>query len=76
MKNLRVVVKKPYNATKDEIDQSIDAAIRTFKRKVNKLGIIQEVRKREYYLKPGVKRRLKHENYLKQQRKLAKKRGY
>ena len=73
---MKVVVKKPNNATKEEISQSIEAALKTFKRKVNREGIIQEVRKREFYLKPGVKRRLKHENALKAKRKLAKKRGY
>lgn len=73
---IRVVVKKQNNATKEEIDSAVDAALRTFKRRVNKDGILQEVRKREYYVKPGVKKRIKHENALKAKRKAMKKRGY
>lgn len=74
---IRIVVKKPNNATREDIDKSVEAALRSFKRRVNKDGIIQEVRKREYYVKPGVKRRLKHENALKARRKAEKKRkGY
>ena len=70
---MRVVVKKyGFKATPEEMD----AAIRTFTRKIKKSGLLQEVRKREYHLKPGVKRRLKHENALKERRKTTKKRGY
>ena len=42
-------------------NESLDEALRRFKRQVNKAGIIAETRKREYYLKPGLKRKLKAE---------------
>ena len=70
---MRVVVKKHgFRAT----DEEMDAAIKTFTRKVKKSGLLKELRAREFYLKPGVKRRLKHENALKEKRKIQKKRGY
>ncbi|MCH5171673.1 MAG: 30S ribosomal protein S21 [Erysipelotrichales bacterium] len=42
-------------------NESLDDALRRFKRQVNKAGTLAEARKREYYLKPGIKRKLKSE---------------
>ena len=42
-------------------NESLDDALRRFKRHVNKAGTLQEARKREFYLKPGMKRKLKSE---------------
>lgn len=42
-------------------NESLDEALRRFKRLVNKAGTLQEARKREFYLKPGVRRKLKSE---------------
>jgi small subunit ribosomal protein S21 len=39
--------------------ESIDNALRRFKRKVQAENIIGEVRRHSYFLKPGEKRRLK-----------------
>lgn len=50
-------------------NESIDQALKRFKRKVQNDGIMLEIRKREYYVKPGIKRRLKHENALKARNK-------
>lgn len=44
-------------------DGNLEQALRVFKRKVRKSGLIQELRDREFYTKPS------------EQRKLAKKRG-
>ncbi len=49
--------------------ESLDEALRRFKRQVNKAGTIQETRKREFYLKPGLKRKLKSENARRKNRK-------
>ncbi len=49
--------------------ESLDEALRRFKRQVNKAGILQETRKREFYLKPGLKRKLKLENARRKNRK-------
>ena len=70
---MKVYVKKSY--TKEEYEQNLEEAVKRFKRKVNRDGILQEVRKREYYVKPGVAKRLKHENAMKEVRKMMKKRG-
>lgn len=42
-------------------NESLDEALRRFKRQVNKAGTLKEARKREFYLKPGLKRKLKSE---------------
>ena len=40
---------------------SLDSALRRFKRNCAKAGIQQEIRKREHYEKPSVKRKKKSE---------------
>ena len=42
-------------------NESIDSALRRFKRNCAKAGIQQEIRKREHYEKPSVKRKKKSE---------------
>ena len=42
-------------------NESLDDALRRFKRQVNKAGILTEARKREFYLKPGLRRKMKSE---------------
>lgn len=42
--------------------ETLDEALRRFKRQVNKAGTIQECRKREFYLKKNLKRKIKSEN--------------
>ena len=42
-------------------NESLDNALRRFKRQTAKDGFIQEVRKREHYEKPSVKRKKKSE---------------
>jgi len=39
--------------------ESLDDALRRFKREVSRSGTLMEVRKREYYQKPSVTRKLK-----------------
>ena len=41
--------------------ESLDSALRRFKRNCAKAGIQQEIRKREHYEKPSVKRKKKSE---------------
>ena len=41
--------------------ESIDSALKRFKRSCAKAGVIAEVRKREHYDSPSVKRRTKSE---------------
>ena len=42
-------------------NESLENALRRFKRQVTKSGIMGEVRKREHYEKPSVKRKKKSE---------------
>ena len=42
-------------------NESLDNALRRFKRQCQKSGVITELRKREYYEKPSVKRKKKSE---------------
>ena len=39
--------------------ESFESALRRFKKQVEKSGVLSEVRKREYYEKPSVKRKKK-----------------
>ena len=48
----RVVIKE---------NEGLDEALRRFKRQVSRNGTLAEARKREYYVKPGVKRKFKQE---------------
>ena len=49
--------------------ESLESALRRFKRKVQTEDIIKEVRRHSYYLKPGEKRRLKQAMARKRARK-------
>ena len=42
-------------------NESLDSALRRFKRACAKSGVLAEVRKREHYEKPSVKRKKKSE---------------
>ena len=42
-------------------NESLDSALRRFKKQPSRDGTIQEVRKREHYEKPSVKRKKKSE---------------
>jgi small subunit ribosomal protein S21 len=53
--------------------ESLENALRRFKRKVQTEDIIKEVKRHSYYLKPGEKRRLKEALARKRNRKKARK---
>lgn len=42
-------------------NESLESALRRFKRQIQKAGVLAEVRKREHYEKPSVKRKKKSE---------------
>ena len=50
-------------------EENIDSALRRFKKELVKSGTLQELRKREYYVAPSEKRRLKHEAAMKRAKK-------
>ena len=41
--------------------ETLDSPLRRFKRATQKAGVLSEVRKREHYEKPSVKRKMKSE---------------
>lgn len=55
----------------------VDAALKKLKAQLGNSGTVKALKAKEYYIKPGVKRRLKKEegikNWRRQQRKLNKK---
>ncbi|MEE2835772.1 MAG: 30S ribosomal protein S21 [Myxococcota bacterium] len=51
----------------------VEKALRKFRRKVEQAGIRKEVRKREYYLKPGEQRRKKEREAQRRRFKAIKK---
>ncbi len=50
-------------------NETLESALKRFKRKCQKDGIIGDIRKKEAYKKPGVKRKEKSENARKRARK-------
>jgi len=42
-------------------NETLESALRRFKRQIQKAGVLAEVRKREHYEKPSVKRKKKSE---------------
>jgi small subunit ribosomal protein S21 len=56
-------------------DESFESALRRFKRKVEKAGVLTELRKRQHFEKPSVKRKRKEAQARKKmQRKLSEER--
>lgn len=53
--------------------ESAESLIRRFKKKVEKAGILEDMRKHEFYKSPSVKKREKHENAMKRAAKAARK---
>ncbi len=49
------------NTTRVKKNESIEDALRRFRRSVSKNGTLSEYRKREYYEKPSVRRKKKSE---------------
>jgi len=52
-------------------NESLDAALRRFKRNCAKAGVLADLRKKEYYQSPSVKRRKKSEAARKNKNKRA-----
>lgn len=48
--------------------ESIDSALRRFKKKIQRAGILSEIRRRERYEKPSLRRKRKLEAARKRQR--------
>ena len=58
------------NKNKSRKPMPFDVAMRKFNKLVEEASILQEFRKREYYIKPTTRRKLKKQEALKRQSKL------
>jgi small subunit ribosomal protein S21 len=73
---------KPFGLQVAVFDNNVEQALRKLKKKVSNAGLLQEVKKREYYEKPTQKRKLKKAMAVKREQKrmaqvvLPAKRGY
>lgn len=52
-------------------NESIDSALRRFKRETSKSGVLAEVKKRKHYEKPSVKKKKKSEAARRKNKKKA-----
>ncbi|NLT40362.1 MAG: 30S ribosomal protein S21 [Clostridiales bacterium] len=52
-------------------NESLESALKRFKRSCAKAGVMAEVRKREHYVSPSVKRRKKSEAARKNKKKFS-----
>ncbi len=52
--------------------EHLESAIKRFKKKCSNDGVLAEIRKRQYYEKPSIKKRKKRLAALKRRRKLQK----
>ena len=48
--------------------ENIESALKRFKKKVQKFGILTEIKRREHYVKPSIKRKRKSETARKRSR--------
>ncbi|OQA19947.1 MAG: 30S ribosomal protein S21 [bacterium ADurb.Bin363] len=55
--------------TKVREDETLDQALRRFRRKCKKAGVMAEMKKREHYEKPSVRRKKKSEAARKRNRR-------
>ena len=57
-------------------DETLESALKRFKRKVQQEGIIADIRRKEFYVKPSVAKREKHKKALEKVMKKKKKAGF
>ena len=67
----RAIIKKglPWPKSTYLDGETLESALRRFKRKVQQEDIIQEIKRRRFYLKPGQKKRIKSALARKRNRK-------
>jgi len=60
---VRIEIKIARGSSSDEQQKNFERALKLFKNKSFKLGIVKELRDRAEYLKPSVRKRLEKEKY-------------
>jgi len=70
MVNVRVELKQYYGSNRADRERAAISLLRQFKRAVNEAGVLHALKEKEFYEKPGDKRRRKR-RYAELQRKYA-----
>ena len=68
MRTIAKAVKKNMSTVKVGENENVESALRRFKRKCSRDGIIGDLRKKEFYEKPSVKKKKKSEAARKRSR--------
>lgn len=55
--------------------ESIEEALRRFKRECERNGILKEIKRREHFVSPAVKRKLRQQEALRKMRRLKRRRS-
>ncbi len=55
--------------------ESIDRAIMRFKKKCQQAGVLRDFRKNSYFIKPSLKKRIKHGKAIRRQSRISEKMG-
>jgi small subunit ribosomal protein S21 len=67
---VRLEIKVSKASSADEQQKNLEKALKVFKNKVFKIGIVKELRDRTEYLKPSVRKRLQKEKAIKKNKYL------
>jgi small subunit ribosomal protein S21 len=62
---VRIKINVAKSASQEESNRNLEKALREYKNKVFKLKIVQELRERQEFSKPSVKKRLQKEKAVK-----------
>jgi len=57
-------------------NESIEEALRRFKRECERNGILKEIKRREFYLSPTLKRKLKQQEARRKMRRMRRRRSF
>jgi small subunit ribosomal protein S21 len=56
-------------------NESLDRALQRFKKKCQQAGVLRDYRKNSYFLKPSIKKRMKHSKAIRRNSRLVDKFG-
>lgn len=68
---VRIKINITRGSSQEESNRNLERALREYKNKVFKLKIVQELRERQEFTKPSVKKRLQNEKAVKKNRYLS-----
>jgi small subunit ribosomal protein S21 len=68
---VRIKINIARGSSQEESNRNLERALREYKNKIFKLKIVQELRERQEFTKPSVKKRLQNEKAVKKNRYLS-----